>query len=285
MTEITVIREKSFDEERALYNLTDAKLYNCEFSGPADGESALKESRNVYVEGTRFALRYPLWHVKGWSMQDCTMEITARAPIWYAEKGSIVNSRLECVKPLRECKKITVKNSVINAPETGWKCSDMNFTGSEINSEYFLLDSRKIVLDNVRMTGKYSFQYVQNATITDSKLDTKDAFWHSKNVTVRNSLVKGEYLGWYSENLTLIDCTISGTQPLCYAKNLTLINCVMENADLAFEYSSVNAELRGHIDSVKNPLSGSITADSIGEIILENSIAESSCKITQKKRK
>jgi hypothetical protein len=46
----------------------------------------------------------------------------------------------------------------------------------------------------------------------------------------------------------------------------------MENCDLSFERSEVNATVRGHIDSVKNPISGSITADSIGEIILEEDI-------------
>lgn len=70
----------------------------------------------------------------------------------------------------------------------------------------------------MNFTGKYSFQYVENAEITNSVLDTKDAFWHCKNVTVRDSIVKGEYLAWYSENLTFINCKIMGTQPLCYCK-------------------------------------------------------------------
>ena len=70
------------------------------------------------------------------------------------------------------------------------------------------------------------------------------------------SVVKGEYLGWYSENLTLEKCRITGTQPLCYCKNLRLIECTMENTDLSFEYSEVDADIIGHIDSVKNPRSG-----------------------------
>ena len=94
---------------------------------------------------------------------------------------------------------------------------------------------------------------------------------------MENSIVRGEYLGWYSENLTLINCRISGTQPLCYCKGLKLINCTMEDTDLSFEKSEVEATVSGHIVSVKNPESGFITADSIGEIILD---AETPCKIT-----
>ena len=141
------------------------------------------------------------------------------------------------------------------------------------------MDSRDIAIDRLQFKGKYSFQYTENVTITNSNLDTKDAFWHAKKVTVKDSVVKGEYLGRYSEGLTLINCHIIGTQPLCYCKDLTLIDCTMEATDLSFEYSQVQATVTGHIDSVKNPLSGYVLADSIGEIILENSVMETDCEI------
>jgi hypothetical protein len=43
----------------------------------------------------------------------------------------------------------------------------------------------------------------------------------------------------------------------------------MEDTDLSFENSSVEATVIGNIDSVKNPISGRIVAESIGEIIHE----------------
>ena len=129
------------------------------------------------------------------------------------------------------------------------------------------------------MKGKYSFQYVENLEINDSYLDTKDAFWHAKNVTVRNSTVKGEYLAWFSEGLTLIGCHIIGTQPLCYCKDLKLIDCTTEGTDLSFEYSDVEATVSGHIDSVKNPKSGTITADSVGEVIMGDAVMECTGKV------
>ena len=110
-------------------------------------------------------------------------------------------------------------------------------------------------------------------------LDTKDAFWHSRNVTFYNSIIKGEYLGWFSEELKLVDCKIIGTQPLCYCKNLKLENCTMEDTDLAFEYSEVDADIHSHILSVKNPKSGIIIADSIGEEIWEEPVMECNCQV------
>lgn len=86
-------------------------------------------------------------------------------------------------------------------------------------------------------------------------------------MTVRDSIINGEYLAWYSEDLTLINCTIKGTQPLCYCKDLRLVNCRMEDCDLAFERSHVEAEITTPVISIKNPLSGHISVPSVDEII------------------
>lgn len=267
-----VIAHGTYDAERALYHTLDATIVDCTFAGPADGESALKESRNIAVDNCRFSLRYPLWHVKGFSMADSSMDESTCAAIWYAENGSIERSRLGGIKALRECSHIRLSHCSIDSAEFGWKCHDVSLDDSDVTSEYLFLDSADISLHNVHMNGKYSFQYINNLEITDSYLDTKDAFWHSSNVTVRNCTVKGEYLGWFSDGLTLVNCEIIGTQPLCYCKNLRLVDCTMEACDLAFEYSDVSADVRGHIDSVKNPRSGTITADSVGEIIMQDAV-------------
>lgn len=273
------IYRKAFDEERALYHLQDTAVVDCDFAGPADGESALKEARNISVENCRFSLRYPLWHVEGFTLADSTMDEAARAAIWYAADGNIHGSVLGGIKAVRECRNISIANSKIISPEFGWKSRNVQIADCDAVSEYIFLDSRNIAIDRFRFKGKYSFQYTENVSITNSDLDTKDAFWHAKNVTVKDSVLKGEYLGWYSDGLTLINCHIIGTQPLCYCKNLTLVDCTMEATDLSFEYSQVQATVTGHIDSVKNPLSGYILADSIGEIILENSVMETDCEI------
>lgn len=263
---------KQFDEERALYYLQHTDVVNCVFAGPADGESVLKEARDVGVTDCSFSLRYPLWHVQGFRVDHCTMDEKTRAAIWYAGDGEIINSVLGGIKAVRECRNIRIADSQIVSQEFGWKSSGITLTDSSVTAEYLFLDSRNVVLERVQMKGKYSFQYMENLQIRDSYLDTKDAFWHSKNVTVVNSTLKGEYLAWFSENLTLINCHIIGTQPLCYCKGLKLQNCAMEATDLSFEYSEVEADVRGHVDSIKNPKCGNITVDSIGEIIMTDDV-------------
>ena len=88
-------------------------------------------------------------------------------------------------------------------------------------------------------------------------------------MTVYDSFISGEYLGWNAKNLTLINCTIESLQGMCYIDNLVMKNCKLLNTTLAFEYSTVDAEVAGKIDSVMNPFGGVIQADSIDEQIIE----------------
>ena len=274
-----VIKNMRYDEERALYNLKDTRVEDCVFAGEADGESVLKEARNIELEGCSFSLRYPLWHVGTFSMQSSKLDTLTRAPIWYSENVKIENCEINGTKAVRECKNVEAKNSKIVSAEFGWKCDGVTLLDTEIESEYLFLDSKNIRLDGVKMKGKYSFQYVEGLVIENSYLDTKDAFWHAKNITVKNSTVKGEYLAWFSDGLTLINCKIIGTQPLCYCKNLTLVDCEMVDTDLSFEYSDVSATVNGNIVSVKNPKSGTITADGVGEIIFGDAVTECTGKV------
>lgn len=260
---------KIFDEERALYGLKNAEISNCKFDGPADGESALKECENIKVDNCFFNLRYPFWHTNNTVIKNSEMTELCRAALWYNDSVEIINTKMYGIKALREGKNIRLENCDISSPEYLWRCSNISIKDSSLVSEYPFFECKEIHINNLNMKGKYSFQYVENAQIHNSELDTKDAFWHSKNVTVYDSVVKGEYLGWYSENLKFVRCHIIGTQPLCYCKGLVLENCTMENTDLSFERSEVNALVIGDIESVKNPVCGSITADKIGEIIME----------------
>ena len=274
-----IIKDQTFPYERALYYQKDTYILNCLFEGKEDGESALKESRNIKIEKCKFSLRYPLWHVDTLDISNSIFSSTCRAPLWYSKDINITSITLLGVKALRECQNISIKESDIQSEEFAWKSSRINIANSSIKGEYAFFESKDIDIDNISFKGKYSFQYVNKLVIKNSKLDTKDAFWHSKDVTIINSELKGEYLAWYSSSLTLINCKIIGTQPLCYCKNLKLIDCEMINTDLSFEYSDVEASIKGHIDSIKNPRSGNILCDSIGEVINKDSIMENKCNI------
>ena len=268
------------DAERALYGERDIYIKNCSFDGPADGESAMKEAGEIKVENCFFNLRYPFWHCDGVEIKSSEMTELCRAALWYSTDIDTKGSRLHGIKALRECRAVNIENCDVISPEFGWFSTDITVKDSSFVSEYFMLRAANINFNNVDFKGKYSFQYIENSVFEGCDFDTKDAFWHAKGVTVRNSRVKGEYLAWYSEDLTFENCTIIGTQPLCYCKNLVLEDCTTEDCDLSFENSEVRATVRGNIVSVKNPTSGFIKADGIGEIIWDEKHKKAStCEI------
>ena len=270
----------TLDEERALYGLNGAEIVRCVFDGPADGESALKECKNVHLTDCDLHLRYPLWHVSGGSLTDCRMTDTCRAALWYDDHLTIKNCNLGGIKALRECRDIVIEGGQGNSTEFGWMCRDLQIRDFALTSEYPFLHTENAAFIGFRLKGKYSFQYTKNLVFRNCVLDTKDAFWHAENVTVYDSVVKGEYLAWYASNIRFVRCKIIGTQPLCYCKGLVLEDCTMEGCDLSFENSEVEATVAGHVDSVKNPVKGFITADSIGEIILDEYKWAGECPIT-----
>ncbi len=268
------ITNQTFDEERALYGSKDVEVVDCRFDGPADGESAFKECSGISVRDCFFNLRYPFWHDKGLKISGSEMTEACRAALWYTEDAEIADTKMHGIKALRECANVRIKGCDIISPEFGWSVRGINMKDTSAEGEYFMLRSEHLTFDNVKLKGKYSFQYITDSVFTNCDFDTKDAFWHARNVIVRDSVVKGEYLAWYCENVTFENCTLIGTQPLCYCKGLKLINCRMVDCDLAFEKSDVEAEIVSDVLSIKNPRSGRITAESVGEIIMDDPEAE-----------
>ena len=264
------IQNQTFDQERALYGSSGILVKHCSFDGPADGESAFKECQNVQVEHSYFNLRYPFWHNHGLSIRDSEMTELCRAALWYSDHITIENTKLHGIKALRECADVKMRDCDIISPEFGWSVRGIDMEDCTAESEYFMMRSDHLHFKNVRMKGKYSFQYIEDSTFENCVFDTKDAFWHAKNIVVQDSVVRGEYLAWYCENVTFLRCKIIGTQPLCYCKNLKLIDCEMEGADFAFERSDVQATVTTPVISIKNPYSGRISVPAVGEIIRDD---------------
>lgn len=270
---MTIIENKTMDAERALYGSDGVLVRGCAFDGPADGESALKESRDVQVENCFFNLRYPFWHDHNLTISSSELTDKCRAALWYSEGVEITDTKMHGIKALRECADVKMRGCDIVSPEFGWSVSGLFMANCTAESEYFMMRSTDLHFKGVKLKGKYSFQYIENSVFENCEFDTKDAFWHAKNVIVRDSVVRGEYLAWYCENVTFERCRIIGTQPLCYCKGLKLIDCEMIGTDLAFEKSEVEATVTTAIDSIKNPYAGRISAPAAGEIIIDDPMA------------
>lgn len=267
-----LIKDMEFGGERPLYCERDLRLENVVIHA---GESALKETANIEAENCRFEGKYILWCCDGSVVRHCTLTPGSRASFWYSREMLVEDCLIDAPKTFREMDGVTVRRvQFSDAAETLWKCRNVVLEDvSAVKGDYIFMHCSGVRVCGLQLQGNYSFQWAKNVEIRDSVLDTKDAFWETENVTVYDSKISGEYLGWYSKNLRLVRCHISGTQPLCYASGLILEDCTFDpDADLAFEYSDVQATIRGNVTSIKNPRTGSIVADSIGSIIIDENI-------------
>ena len=275
-----IIKDQYLEGERPLYARHGLRIENVTI-GP--GESSLKEGSDLEAENCEFQGKYPFWECKNVTIKNCIFREGGRAAIWYSKDIEMAGCLVEAPKMFRRISGLKLENVQFpNALETFWDCKDIEAKNIEADKgDYIFMHCSDIKIDGFRLQGNYSFQYAKDVVIRNADMDTKDAFWEAEDVTVYDSRINGEYLGWYSKNLHLVNCKIGGTQPLCYCENLVLENCVFEeDADLAFEYSDVEASLIGPVTSVKNPRTGRINADSYGEIILDGNIkAPADCEI------
>ncbi|MDE6487913.1 MAG: DUF3737 family protein [Paramuribaculum sp.] len=278
---MNVIENREFGGERPLFASHDLRLTGVTIHA---GESALKECSNIEADNCRFVGKYACWHVEGFRISNWLFTSGARAALWYSSDLIMTDTLVEAPKMFREMRNLRLDRVRIpDAQETLWHCRGVELRDVEVaNADYLFMHSSDIRIDRYRQQGNYSFQYCTNVEISNARIDSKDAFWGSSDVTVRDSVLDGEYLGWHSRNLRLINCHIKGTQPLCYCDNLIMENCTMDaDADLAFEESIVHATIRGNITSIKNPTSGEIKADAVGEIIIDGNVRQpADCRIT-----
>ncbi|NTV40310.1 MAG: DUF3737 family protein [Demequinaceae bacterium] len=262
-----IIDNQTLTGERALFHGSDLLVTGSTFT---DGESPLKESRDVVIERSEFGWKYPLWYSERVSLTDSVLHESARSGIWYTHDIAVTGCTIHAPKTFRRSSRITLRDVQMPcAAETLWDCEGVMLTDVSVTGDYFGMNSARITAKRLRIDGNYAFDGARDVEISDSVLNSKDAFWNAENVVVRNSTIVGEYLAWNATNVTFVDCTIESLQGLCYVKDLTLVNCRLLDTTLAFEYSTVDADVSTDIGSVINPAGGRIRAASIGELILD----------------
>lgn len=265
----------TYTGERACYSTHDFFIKDCIFE---DGESPLKESSDLHIVDTEFRWKYPLWYCHNVLCENVKITLTARSGIWYTKNIIFKNSIIDAPKTFRKSSDIVLENTdLLNAEETLWNCRNIKLKNVKAKGNYFCLNGENIEIDHLELDGNYAFDGGKNIVIKNSTLMSKDSFWNCENVVLINCKVVGEYLAWNSKNITFIDCELESNQGLCYMSNVKLVNTKLENTDLCFELcSDIDAEITSHVVSIKNPISGKIVVKSVGELILDEKIIDKS---------
>lgn len=275
-----IIKDKELGGERPLFAARDLRLEHVTIT---DGESALKHCASVEASHCRFVGRYPFWHTQRFTIDHCQFDVDARSALWYSNYLLMRHTRIDAPKMFREMNHLHLEDVVINdADETFWRCQYIEACNLELHGgTYPFMFCDFVRINGLECDAKYVFQYCRNVELHNAHIVTKDAFWECENVNIYDSVLDGEYLGWHSKNVRLVNCHLAGEQLLCYGDRLVLENCTFDAAcDRLFEYSTVNADVKGHIENIKNPTSGRIVADTIGSVTIDdNVLAPNNCII------
>ena len=86
------IVQKFLTGERALFQGENLRIVDTIFD---DGESPLKESRNIELTGSMFKWKYPLWYSRDIIMKNCNIFEMGRAGIWYTDHISVEDTVIE----------------------------------------------------------------------------------------------------------------------------------------------------------------------------------------------
>ena len=263
-----------------MFGIQDTRLENIIIT---DGESGIKSCRNLECDNSKFYGKYPWWHVDGSVITHCYFAPESRSAIWYSDNMQMKDCVIDGPKFFREMHNLELENVKINdADETFWKVDGLKLKNVELHEgTYPFMFSTDIYVDGLKSDAKYVFQYCRNVEIHHADILTKDSFWECENVVVYDSSLNGEYLAWHSKNVKLVRCHISGEQPLCYMDGITLKDCTFDAAcDRAFEDSrNIQAEIKGAITEIKNPVNGRIVADEVGKITYDEFAKGHDCTI------
>lgn len=266
-----LIKSQEFGGERPLYASHDLRLEDVTIHV---GESSIKESSNIEADRCRFEGKYVFWETYGFRVTNSYFAESARSSLWYGRDCRMEDCQVDAPKMFRRMHDIHVERCQFpHAQETFWDCSGIELRDVAIQqADYLFMHCSDIRIDNYRQDGNYSFQYARNVEIHNAVINSKDAFWEAENVTIYDSELNGEYLAWYGKNIRLVRCHLTGEQLLCYVDGLILEDCTFgPDANLLFEYSKVNATIKGDVTSIKNPTSGEIKVDGkVGEIIIDS---------------
>ncbi len=280
------VRDKEFHGERPLFGMKGLRMERVKI---LEGESGVKCCDDVEAHECEFVGKYVLWHVDRSLITNCHFSDTARSSVWYSRDMTMRDTVVDAPKFFREVESLKLENVTINdADETFWRVRNIEAKNLTLHGgRYPFMFCENVRVDGLTSDSLYVFQYCRDVEIRNARILTKDSLWECDGVTVYDSLLDGEYLGWHSRNIRLVRCHIVGEQPLSYMDGITLEDCTFDPAcDRAFEDSTrIDARIKGHIANVKNPTSGRIVADSIGEVTIDEFIRrDGECEIVDVSR-
>ena len=142
-----LVKQELLTGERALFGSRNLRIVDTIFD---DGESPLKESSDIELEGSMFRWKYPLWYCHNIQARNCTWFDMARAGVWYTKHILVEDAMIEAPKNFRRCRDLTLRRvSFANAAETLWNCEEVTMEHVTAKGDYFAMNCSDMVVSDL----------------------------------------------------------------------------------------------------------------------------------------
>ena len=150
-----IISDRILSGERALFQARELVIDRCIFE---NGESPLKEGRNLRLNQVSFKWKYPLWYCRNITVSDSAFFEMGRAGIWYTDDITMTDCLYEAPKGFRKVRRGRIANVRFpNAQETLWNCEDMELENVTARGDYFAMNLSRARISGLDLVGNYGF--------------------------------------------------------------------------------------------------------------------------------
>ena len=178
-----LVENQVLEGERAAYGSKETLFRNCTFQ---NGESPLKESDDIEVNGCTFAYKYPLWYVNYAKVRNTHWETMGRSGVWYSKHMLIEDCIIDAPKNFRRTEDITWKNVKYNdAAEVFWGAKGIKINDSYAKGDYFAMNASDVEIENFVLDGNYPFDGCKNV-----RIKSHQAFCYIDGLTLENCIIE-----------------------------------------------------------------------------------------------
>jgi len=162
---------------------------------------------------------------KNISVKDSVFNL--RYPFWHNDNLSVSCSNFSntCRAPFWYTNNVTFSSSFLYGPKSFRECNNILIENCFIDSDEFSWRNNKIIVKSGKIVANYAFFQCNDVKINNLRLNGKYSFQYVDGLQIDASFLETKDAFWHSKNAVIKDSIINGEYLGWYSENLTLINC------------------------------------------------------------
>ena len=194
-----------------------------------DAERALYGLRDTLVSGCRFEGpadgESALKECRSITVEDSVFRL--RYPFWHNTDARVrgIDMNEDCRAAMWYDRELHVENSHLGGIKAFRECDRSSLKDCRIASTEFGWNCRDISVENCTLQSEYPFLHCERMEIRNLTMKAKYSFQYCRDLVIRDSNLDTKDAFWHSENVTVYDSVVKGEYLAWYSTNLRLVRC------------------------------------------------------------